>query len=353
MESIINLVNQIKNIQFTQIIDVLIAVAIVVIFFALSPIFSKVIIKIFRMRSKKSAKDTPFYKPLKIFFAILGMYIAAIVLGIPENIMVKLQKAFKIANILLIANGIANIFNEKSETLYKIKEKLNVQEDDMRLKFFYKLIRIVIYIIAGLFIIVEFNYNINGIIAGFGVGGVILTLAAQDTAKNLFGGIMLVIDKPFKVGDWIETKNYEGYVEDITFRSTRIRSFENSVVNIPNAVLSNESIVNWSRMQKRKYKTTIKLPLDTRVEVIESLIDKIEFMLENSESIIDEDTYVKFSEIGADGIEILIYVFTNSVDYASYMNAKQNINENILKILESADVRIAYPTMSVNLKNRN
>ena len=126
------------------------------------------------------------------------------------------------------------------------------EEVDTSFNFLLKIIRFVIYVIAIFLIITELGINLNGLIAGFGITGLIVTLAAQDTAKNLFGGVVIFLDKPFVVGDWIQFDKYEGTVEDITFRSTRIRTFENSVVNVPNSVLSNTSINNWSRMEKKK-----------------------------------------------------------------------------------------------------
>ena len=98
-------------------------------------------------------------------------------------------------------------------------------------------------------------------------------------------------------------------------------SFDNSLVNIPNGVLSNEAVINWSKMEKRKYKLDLKLQLDKPVDVIQRITSKIYFMLINHTNVINDDTYVKFDEIDPDGVSIMIYVFTNSVDYGSYLNA--------------------------------
>lgn len=94
-----------------------------------------------------------------------------------------------------------------------------------------KIIRAIIYVIAAFIVLSILGINLNGLIAGLGISGLIVTLAAQDTAKNLFGGLVIFIDKPFKVGDWIQMDNFEGTIEDITFRTTRIRTFENSLLN--------------------------------------------------------------------------------------------------------------------------
>lgn len=350
-----NIIDSFKDIQLKQIIDILIAIAVIIFFYVFSSFFTYFIIKIFKfkVKDKEKIKKMPFYRPLRIFFSVFGFYLAARILNFPENIMIYVNKAFRILIILLVANGLANIFNTDSHLLRKIRKRFKVEAEDNRLSFIYKIVRVAIYIVAGLLIIMEMGYNINGLIAGVGVGGVILTLAAQDTAKNLFGGFVLIIDKPFIVGDWIQTTNFEGIVEDITFRSTRVRTWDNSLVNIPNAVLSNESIVNWSKMEKRKYKLNLRLALDTPMDTVKRVTSKIYFMLINHPNVINDDTYVKFDEIKEDGINIMIYVFTNSVDYDTYLNAKEHINANILEILEHENVKLAYPTSTVYVRKED
>ena len=178
-----------------------------------------------------------------------------------------------------------------------------------------------------------------------------MTLAAQDTAKNLFGGLVIFLDKPFVVGDWIQFDKYEGTVEDITFRSTRIRTFENSVVNVPNSVLSNTSINNWSRMEKRRFKCTLCLEIGTPLEKVHKLTDRIQEMLIKHDDIIDESVIVKFDSISDNGIDLLVYSYTNSIDYASFLEEKEKINYMLMKLLEEENVRLAYDTKTVYVKN--
>lgn len=347
------IVNKIMQIKIEKLIDIVIALGIMILLFIFRSAISYIIIKMFNIKekNKNKIKENPFYNPLRIFIGVFGIYIGISIIGVPNEPFQTIKKVFKVITIMLIANGFANLCNPKSKSLKKIQRKFKMDESDDKLNFVYKIIKGAIYVVAILISIMEFGYDINGIIAGFGLGGVILTLAAQDTAKNLFGGMVLIIDKTFIVGDWIQTTNFEGIVEDITFRSTRVRAFDNSLVNIPNAVLANDSIINWSKMEKRKYKLDIKLSLDTPMETVQTVISKIYFMLINHKSVIDEDTFVKFDEIREDGINIMIMVFTNSIDYESYLNAKEHINTNILQILEHEKVKLAYPTQTVYIKN--
>ena len=232
----------------------------------------------------------------------------------------------------------------------KMREKSKRDLEDSSLNFILKIIRVVIYIVAVIIVLAILGVNLSGVIAGLGLGGVIVTLAAQDTAKNLFGGFVIFIDKPFAVGDWIQIDSYEGTVEDITFRSTRIRTFENSVLNIPNSKISDSSVINWSKMESRRYRFTLTLALDTPLERLQSAQEKISKMLKKYDAILDDSIIVKFDTISENGINLLICSYTDSVDYNSYLEEKEKINYKIMQILKEERIELAYDVKRVLIK---
>ena len=354
MEQLVEFWNRLTSIQ---IIDIIIAIGIIVLFRILSGTFSYMIIRIFKIKSKTSReiKESAFFKPLKLFFIILGIYLAIVFLKTPlqinEQIMDIVTKAFKIISVIEIAVGLANSFTSKTILGKKLKKSLSQKMDDTVFEFVLKIARVFIYIIAIFLVLAILEINLTGLIAGLGLGGVIVTLAAQDTAKNLFGGVVIFIDKPFVVGDWIEMDNYEGTIEDITFRTTRIRTFENALVNIPNAIIADASVTNWSKMEKRRYKTNLCVEIDTSLEKLELLKTRIEKMLQERESVYDDSIIVRFDQITDNGINILIYTYTNSVDYASYLKEVEDINIKIMKILNEEHIELAYDTKTVYVKH--
>ena len=354
MEQLVDFWNRLTSIQ---IVDIIIAIGIIVFFRILSGTFSYIIIKIFKIKSKKAKeiKESAFFKPLKIFFIILGIYLAIVFLRGPlqinEQVMDIVTKAFKMISVIEIAVGLANSFTSKTILGKKLRKSLSQKMDDTVFEFVLKITRVLIYIIAIFLVLAILEINLTGLIAGLGLGGVIITLAAQDTAKNLFGGLVIFIDKPFAVGDWIEMDNYEGTIEDITFRTTRIRTFENALVNIPNAIIADASVTNWSKMEKRRYKTNLCVELDTPLEKLELLKTRIEKMLQERESVFDDSIIVRFDQITDNGINILIYTYTNSVDYASYLKEVEDINVKIMKILNEENIELAYDTKTVYVKN--
>lgn len=347
----------IGNVTAVQVVDVLIAIGIILFFRIFSSSFSYIIIRMFKIKEKKSKsiKESAFYNPLKIFFVILGFYLAIVFLKVPLNItddiMFVVYKAFIIIGTIAFAKGLAASFTPKSSLYEKVKEKTSKDIEDSMFDFILKIIRFVIYIIAGFIVITALGINLNGLVAGLGIGGVILTLAAQDTAKNIFAGLIVFLDKPFIVGDWIQVDKFEGTVEDITFRSTRVRTFENSLVNIPNAIIANASIINWSKMEKRRYRTNLCIELDTPLEKLEKFKQRVEDMLQTRDAIYDDSIVVKFDNITDNGLNVLISSYTHSVDFNSYLAEKEDINYKIMKILQEENIGLAYDTKTVYMKN--
>ena len=350
------IIEYLGNITSLQIMDVVVAICIIVLFKIFSPTISYIIIRMFKIRAKnkKVIKESAFYKPLAVFFTIFGIYISIVFLKVPlaitDEAMQIVKKIFEIVSVIAFARGLAASFEPKSSLVKKMKEKTSKDVEDSMFDFILKIVRAIIYIVAGFIVITLLGVNLNGLVAGLGVGGVIVTLAAQDTAKNLFGGLVIFLDKPFIVGDWIEMAPYEGTVEDITFRSTRVRTFENSVVNVPNSVISNSSIINWSKMEKRRYNTNLCLELDTPLEKLDIFQKRVREMLQQREAIYDESIIVKFDEIKDNGINVLVSSYTESVDYTSYLSEKENINRKIMKILREENIELAYDTKTLYVK---
>ena len=354
MEQIINIIESIKALQ---IIDVIVAICLIILFKVLSPSIAYVIIKLFKFNSKgkRAIKESAFYNPLKVFITILGVYLAVLFLkaplNLPENIMNIVTKVFQIISVLAFAKALASSFTVQSSLIRGIRKKWKNDVEDSMLEFALKVARAIIYIIALFIVLAILQINLGGLVAGLGIGGIIVTLAAQDTAKNIFGGVVLFIDKPFNVGDWIQTPNYEGAVEDITFRTTRIRSAENYVINIPNSTIADSAVINWSKLEKRRYKINLMLSLNTRSEQIAQVSDKIREMLSNNPEVINEDTTVTFTNIANNGLDLMIDIYVKTTVYKEYLKLKNQLNKNIMDIIHNSQIEIANQATTVYLED--
>lgn len=352
MERINEIIEQVKQIPMETLINILIALGIIAVFYLFSYLFAYFIIKIFNMKvkNKNKIKQNSFYKPLKLAVTLFGIYLAALFLNLPSEVINVITKIFKICIIYLTAKGFANMVKPSSKFIKKLQSRSKINSNDTAINFIVKTVRGIIYIIAGFIIITELGYNLNGLVAGLGLGGVIVALAAQDIAKSLFAGLAIFFDKPFSVGDWIEAKMVEGTVEDVSFRSTKIRTADNTLVTIPNNLLADDKVVNYARMEKRRYLINLVVVLDTSIQELSDLMGKMKFVLSNHEHVLPDSVQIHFDKITEDGLNIFIYLYTDITDYVGFLDFKESINLVLLHILESQKIELAYPTKTVYLK---
>ena len=198
--------------------------------------------------------------------------------------------------------------------------------------------------------IAELGYDLSGLVTGLGIGSVVIALAAQDVAKSFLAGLSIISDRPFDIGDYIEVGTYAGTVEDITFRTTRIRDVNNQIIILPNSLLTTTSIINGSKKEKRRYNILLTLELNTPLEKVSKLTDTIKFALNANPNVIKEDIKVFFDTISADGIDLAISFYTNIIDSQEFLKFKEEMNYTLLEIVNKANIELAYPSQSIYLK---
>ena len=333
-------------------VNIVIAISVVLFCKIISPKIAYILIKMFHLKekAKNKIKKNAFYKPIKTFFVILSIYIATLFFDIPANIKLIIVKAFKICTIFLTAKGFANLFEINSESFNKIKKKLNFRGNDTLVNFVSKIFKSLIYIFAGFIIISELGYDLSGLVAGLGISSVVIALAAQDLAKSLLGGLCIVLDKPFSIGDYITVNNFEGTVEDITFRTTRIRTTSKDLIVIPNSEISAASIINTSRKEARLYNLLLTLELSTPLEKVADLKEKLMLLLNSNEYILKDSVKVFFDTISTNGIDVKIIFHTNIVDYVQFLRFKEEMNFSILDLVQKEGIELAYDSKTIYLK---
>ncbi len=341
-----------KNLTLENAIDIGIGLAIIVIFKIISSPIAYMIVKMFKfkVKDKNKIKNNGFYKPLKSFFVVLGIYIGFMVLKLPADIFAVITKIFKICVILLATKGFSNLFDSNSESFAKLREKLNFNGNDTTINFFSKVAKALIYIIAGFILITELGYNLGGLATGLGISSVVIALAAQDIAKSFLAGISIISDRPFEIGDYITVGDLSGTVEDITFRTTRIRNADNQVIVLPNSVLTDNNIINSSKRESRRFFTVLTLELDTPLEKVTQLTENIKLALTTHPQVINETVKVFFETISADGIDLSIDLKTSALEYVDYLKFKEEINYTLLDMVNQAKICLAYPSQSIYLK---
>ena len=284
MGKINEFIDYIKNLQREQVIEMLIAIVVVILFFVMGSFIAYGILRIFYKKdNREQIRDSKLYKNLRDFIYITGLYVGSRILSLTIEHDQFIAKLYRIAIIWTVANVVCGVFevqealNEKFE-LQKKYFKRN-RKDRFMTVIAKDITRIVVYIAASYLTLKEFNYDLGGLATGLGIVGAVVALAAQDVVKQLIAGVAIVSDKPFEMGDWIEANGVEGTVEEISWRSTKIRNLEDLVITIDNNVLLASNVVNWGKIQKRVYKSNIRLPLETPERDVEKVINRIRFIL--------------------------------------------------------------------------
>lgn len=214
-----------------------------------------------------------------------------------------------------------------------------------------KLARLVTVVVAVISAAQTLGFQIAGLLALGGVGGIAVGFAAKDILANFFGGLTIYLDRPFGVGEWIRSpdKSIEGTVEYISWRHTRIRAFNKNPIYVPNAVFTSIVVENPSRMSHRRIRETIGLRYDD-FAVVEPIVDEIRAMLQAHEGIDATQTLiVNFAQFGASSLDILVYTFTKTTVWVEYHHVKQDVLLKIGRIIERHGAQIAFPTQTLHL----
>ncbi len=215
-----------------------------------------------------------------------------------------------------------------------------------------KLLRVAVIITGALIIMQSLGYSVSGVLAFGGVGGIAVGFAAQDLLSNFFGALMIHLDRPFSVGDWIRSpdKDIEGTVEHIGWRVTRIRTFDMRPLYVPNSTFTKISVENPSRMLNRRIYETIGIRYDDAA-VVEKIINDVKAMLVEHQDIDNDRTLmVNFNAFGASSLDFFIYCFTKTTVWTEYHSIKQDVLLKVYALIEAHGADIAYPTQRISIE---
>ncbi len=272
------------------------------------------------------------------------------VLGLPEEWLVVLLVAVKvlvgIAGIWAgwrVVDLASDFFTSKAqETLNKL--------DDVLVPLLRKVFKVMVFLVGILFILSNLNMNVTGLFAGLGLGGLAFALAAKDTIQNLFGSISVLVDQSFHVGDWVVIEDVEGTVEEVGLRSTRIRTFYDSQVVVPNSRLITATVDNMGKRRYRRFKTTLAVTYDTSSEQLEGLCEGIRELVRMNDYTRKDYYHVYFHEMADSYLGILIYVFFSTPDWGSELRERHHFLLNVMRLAETMGVQFAFPSRTVIVK---
>lgn len=337
--------------------EIIISIVIFLIFLFLRKVFTKYIIrllKIFTDKTQNSIDDKIIkllIEPIRFLFIIIGLYISSRYISLDNGLVISIFKSLFIFTIFWVMFDLVIVFEAIIKSFAK---RFGNELHEEISSFLIKVIKIFIAILGIVSIFDIWNINIGTFVASLGLGGLAFALAAKDTAANLFGGLTLLADKSLKLHDWIKVGDVEGIVEDIGLRTTRIRTFEKSLITVPNQILANTSVENFSRRGIRRIKFRVGLTYDTSSTTMKVISEQIKDMLKNHQDISQDSTMlVRFDKFEDSSLSIFIYTFTSTAKWDRYLEIKEDINIKIMKIVEDNKSEFAFPTSTIHLQQGN
>ena len=295
-------------------------------------------------------------KPIGMFIWLAGLSVAAEISGteLDPDFRSLIHAIREVGVIVILTWFVLRCISESERTLTS-SDKINNNVDYTTASAISKLLRAAVVITAALVVLQTLGYSISGVLAFGGIGGIAVGFAAKDLLANFFGGLMVYLDRPFAIGDWVRSpdQNIEGTVEHIGWRQTRIRTFDKRPLYVPNSTFSLISVENPSRMTHRRINETIGVRYDD-FRLLPTILSDIKEMVANHEDLDTNETYmVNFNQFGPSSLDFFIYAYTKTVDWRTYHNVKQDVLFQAMQIIESHGAEVAFPTHTIHMAADN
>jgi MscS family membrane protein len=326
-------------------------------------VFKKIVGAVLR-RFIKAAEKTRFSMDDVLFTALLkpaewaamagGIFFALGILPLPtepvdtakfvDALMNGTAVSLVIWFVIRLVDGLADVWAQKAE---QTETKL----DDQLVPIVRRSAKVFFFIVGVVLVLQNMGYSVGSLLAGLGIGGLAVAMASKDTMANLFGSLVIFLDKPFQIGDWIEMDGVEGTVEEVGLRTTRVRTFANSLITVPNMLFTSKSINNWSRMKKRRIKMNIGVTYSTTPDKLDALVNRIRDIIRDDEKILNDFYLVNFDSFGPTSLDVFIYCFTGTTVWAEFLQAKQELMLKIMHAVQELGLSFAFPTQSIHVES--
>lgn len=315
----------------------------------LNSIISRIIHRVSKGKMKGVVR--PLSKPASFFLVIYWMRIMVPVLQLPINFAKYLILAFQVAQPIAIVVLLYRMVDFVGEWMEGLADKTDTNLDDQLVPLVRKALRVFVVLIGMVWVLQVMDFDITTLLAGISIGGLAFALAAQDTIKNLFGSVTIFVDRPFQMGDWISGSGFDGTVEEVGFRTTRIRTFYDSVISVPNGQISNMTVDNYGMRTYRRYSTHIALTYDTPPPVIRKFIEGLKQIVEEHPDTRKDYYHVRLNQFSNSSIDILFYIFFKVPGWAEELAAREDIILAIIELAEDLGVNFAFPTQTLHVEN--
>ncbi len=292
----------------------------------------------------------PVARPLSILilFPILLIFIP--VLQLPINVnnnILMLLKALWPVFATLVCYRLVDLLGYY---MIRLAEKTKSTLDDQLVPLARKALKIFVIIVGLLAILANLNFDILPLLTGLSIGGLAFALAAQDTLKNFFGSIMIFMDKPFQIGDWITSGDIDGTVEEVGFRATRIRTFRNSVTYVPNGVIADRTVDNHGLRSYRRFYTQLAITYDTPSALVNVFVEGLREIVNNHPHTWKDNYHVYLNDMADSSLNIMFYIFFAVPTWGDELRCRHEVLIEIMRLAESLGVNFAFPTRTLHME---
>lgn len=296
-------------------------------------------------------KEKDFVRPIRVAIMSWVWLLGLSTLGLPPSALLYLALGAKTITAVAAAWAAYRLVDILGEFLGEKAARTDNKFDDLLVPFLTRTLKVFV-VVFGIVVVAEtLELDYKSVLAGLGIGGLAFALAAKDTVANVFGSLTVVLDRPFQIGDWIVVNGAEGSVESVGMRSTRIRTFYNSLIAIPNSELINATVDNMGARRYRRWKTTIGVTYDTPPEKIEAFCEGIRELVRNHPYTRKDYYHVYLNEFGPSSLNILLYVFHETPDWGTELRERQRLFMDILRLAQQLGVEFAFPTQTLYMRN--
>ena len=292
----------------------------------------------------------PVTKPFSFFLMLLFIRTVLPAIGLPVQINELLFFILKLGIPfmgILIAFRLVNFAGHFGE---KYAEKTESNLDDQLLPIVKTMVKVIIGITGFVVILDNFGVNVTALLAGLSIGGLAFAFAAQDTISNFFGSLMIFVDKPFQIGDWVKFGSHMGTIENVGMRSTKVRADHDAVISIPNGELANMVIENFGLRRYRAYWTNFGLQYDTPPDLLEAYVDGLREIAQGHPMIHSTKHEIHVNSLGDSSINIMVFVFFDVSGWSMELVAKQEFILSALRLAEQLGVAFAFPTQTLHIE---
>ncbi len=293
------------------------------------------------------------WKPVGLLAMALTWYGGMTLIGLPPQVLEFLLVAVRLFTIVAAIWTAFRLIDLLSNYLLRKAEGTDTRFDDLLIPLISRTLKIVAACIGLLMLAEMMRLPIKGLLGGLGIGGLALAFAAKDTLGNLFGSVTVLVDRPFEIGDWIKTDTIEGTVEAVGMRSTRVRTFYNSLITIPNSLLTTTVVDNMGRRRYRRIKSMLGLQYDTSPDQIEAFCEGIRELIRRHPYTRKDYYHVYFNQFGESSLGVLLYCFIECPDWAVELRERHRLFLDIMKLADGLGVAFAFPTRTLHMHRQD